>query len=140
MIAMPILMYIKASDLKHPPAMHNLAVLNAEGKGVPRDYSTARVLFEGAAAGGVAESLNQVGRLYELGLGTTRDYSKALFYYRKAVEAGNDSAYSRLGAMYVNGLGVAKDNRKACEYFSTGATMGHPDASTNYRKFCSRVR
>jgi tetratricopeptide (TPR) repeat protein len=133
-----ILNYIKASDLKHPPAMHNLGILNAEGKGVPRDYSTARVLFEGAAAGGVAESLNQVGRLYELGLGTPRDYSKALFYYRKAVEAGNDSAYSRLGAMYVNGLGVPKDNRKACEYFSTGATMGHPDASTNYRRFCGR--
>ena len=73
-----------------------------------------------------------------MGLGTSRDYSKALFYYRKAVEAGNDSAYSRLGAMYVNGLGVAKDNKKACEYFSTGATMGHPDASTNYRKFCGR--
>jgi tetratricopeptide (TPR) repeat protein len=133
-----ILNYIKASDLKHPPAMHNLAMLNAEGKGVKRDYSTARVLFEGAAAGGVAESLNQVGRLYELGLGTSRDYDKALFYYRKAVEAGNDSANSRLGAMYVNGLGVAKDNRKACEYFSAGATMGHPDASTNYRKFCTK--
>lgn len=135
-----ILNYIKASELKHPPAMHNLAMLNAEGKGVKRDYSTARVLFEGAAAGGVAESLNQVGRLYELGLGTSRDYDKAMFYYRKAVEAGNGSAHSRLGAMYVNGLGVAKDNRKACEHFSTGATMGHPDASANYRKFCSRVR
>jgi len=133
-----ILNYIKASDLKHPPAMHNLAILTSEGKGIKRDYSTARVLFEGAAAGGVSESLNQVGRLFELGLGTPRDYDKALFYYRKAIEAGNDSAYSRLGAMYVNGLGVAKDGRKACEYFSKGATMGHPDASTNYRRFCGR--
>jgi hypothetical protein len=133
-----ILNYIKASDLKHPPAMHNLGILTAEGKGIKRDYSTARVLFEGAAVGGVSESLNQIGRLFELGLGTPRDYSKAMFYYQKAIEAGNDSAYSRLGALYVNGLGVPKDGRKACEYFSTGAKMGHPDASANYRKFCSR--
>jgi hypothetical protein len=135
-----VLNYIKASDLKHPPAMHNLAMLNAEGKGIKRDYSTARVLFESAAAGGVDESLNQVGRLYELGLGAPRDYAKAMFYYGKAVEAGNAAANSRLGAMYVNGRGVAKNNRKACEYFSAGATLGNPDASTNYRKFCTRLR
>lgn len=130
--------YIKATELKHPPAMHNLAMLNLEGKGVPRDYSTARVLFESAAAGGVDESLNQVGRMYELGLGTSRDYSKAMFYYRKALEAGNASANSRIGAMYVNGQGVPRDNRKACEYFAAGATLGNPDAATNQRKFCMR--
>ncbi|MEO8320697.1 MAG: caspase family protein [Bradyrhizobium sp.] len=133
-----IIYYIKAVDLKHPVAMHNLAALNAEGKGVARDYSTARVLYESAAAAGIDESLNQVGRLYELGLGAPRDYSKALFYYRKAVEAGNAAAHSRLGAMYVNGLGVPKDNHKACELFRTGATMGSPDAATNARRFCGR--
>jgi hypothetical protein len=130
--------YIKGADLKHPPAMHNLGIMNLEGKGIRRDYSTARVLFESAGAEGVDESYNQVGRLYELGLGTPRDYSKAMFYYRKAIEAGNAGANSRLGAMYVNGLGVAKDNRKACELFSAGATSGNQDASTNYRRFCGR--
>jgi tetratricopeptide (TPR) repeat protein len=130
--------YIKAVDLKHPVAMHNLAALNAEGKGVARDYSNARVLYESAAAAGIDESLNQVGRLYEMGLGAPRDYGKALYYYRKAVEAGNAAANSRLGAMYVNGLGVPRDNRKACELFRAGATMGSPDAATNARKFCGR--
>jgi len=133
-----ILNYIRASDLKHPLAMLNLAMLTVEGKGIQRDYATARLLFEGAAAAGLSESLNQVGRLFELGLGAPRDYAQARFYYRKAIEAGNDSAYSRLGAMYVNGLGVPKDNRIACDYFRKGATMGHPDASTNYRRICSR--
>ena len=133
-----IVYYIKAVDLKHPVAMHNLAALNAEGKGVRQDYSTARVLYESAAAAGIDESLNQVGILYERGLGAPRDYSKALFYYRKAVESGNAAAHSRLGAMYVNGLGVPKDNRKACELFRTGATMGSPDAATNARRFCGR--
>ena len=133
-----IVYYIKAVDLKHPVAMHNLAALNAEGKGVRQDYSTARVLYESAAAAGIDESLNQVGRLYEMGLGAPRDYSKALFYYRKAVEAGNAAAHSRLGAMYVNGLGVPKDNNKACELFRAGATMGSPDAATNARRFCGR--
>jgi hypothetical protein len=133
-----IVYYIKAVDLKHAVAMHNLAALNADGKGVKQDYSTARVLYESAAAAGIDESLNQVGRLYELGLGAPRDYSKALFYYRKAIEAGNAAAHSRLGAMYVNGLGVPKDNQKACELFRTGATMGSPDAATNARRFCGR--
>ena len=133
-----IIYYKKAVDLKHPVAMHNLAALNVEGKGVPRDYSVARVLYESAAAAGIDESLNQVGILYERGLGAPRDYSKALYYYRKAVEAGNAAANSRLGAMYVKGLGVPKDNRKACELFRTGATMGSPDAATNARRFCGR--
>jgi tetratricopeptide (TPR) repeat protein len=133
-----IVYYIKAVDMKHAVAMHNLAVLNAEGKGVKQDYSTARVLYESAAAAGIDESLNQVGILYESGLGAPRDYSKALFYYRKAVEAGNAAAHSRLGAMYVNGRGVPKDNNKACELFRTGATMGSPDAATNSRRFCGR--
>ena len=133
-----IIYYKKAVDQKHPVAMHNLAALNVEGKGVPRDYSLARVLYESAAAAGIDESLNQVGILYERGLGAPRDYSKALYYYRKAVEAGNAAANSRLGAMYVNGLGVPKDNRKACELFRTGATMGSPDAATNARRFCGR--
>lgn len=133
-----IIYYIKAVDLKHPVAMHNLAALNAEGKGVKQDYSTARVLYESAAAAGIDESLNQVGRLYELGLGAPKDYSKAMFYYRKAVDAGNAAAHSRLGAMYVNGLGVPKNNQKACELFRAGATMGSPDAATNARRFCGR--
>lgn len=133
-----ILNYIKASDLKHPGAMHNLALLNLEGKGVKKDYSTARVLFESAAAAGIDESLNQVGRMYELGLGAPRDYSKAMFYYQKAIDGGNAAANFRLGAMYVNGLGVAKDNRRACDLFHTGASLGSPDASKNYSRFCGR--
>jgi tetratricopeptide (TPR) repeat protein len=130
--------YIKATELKHPIAMHNLAVLNLEGKGIKKDLSTARVLFESAAAAGVDESLNQVGRLYELGLGAPRDYDKAIFYYRKAIEAGNAAANSRLGAMYANGQGVPKNGQKACDLFKAGASLGSPDASKNYGRFCGR--
>jgi hypothetical protein len=133
-----IVNYIKASDLKHPGAMHNLALLNLEGKGIKKDYSTARLLFEAAAAAGVDESLNQVGRIYELGLGAPRDNSRAIFYYQKAIEAGNAAANYRLGSMYVNGLGVPKDGRKACELFHTGAIRGNPDASKSYSRFCGR--
>jgi hypothetical protein len=44
----------------------------------------------------------------------------------------------RPGAMYANGLGAPRDTHKAREYFSTGSTMGDPDASTNFRRFCGR--
>jgi TPR repeat protein len=96
------------------------------------------LLFEAAAAAGVDESLNQVGRIYELGLGAPRDNSRAIFYYQKAIEAGNAAANYRLGSMYVNGLGLPKDGRKACELFHTGAIRGNPDASKSYSRFCGR--
>ena len=130
--------YVKAANLKHPIAMHNLAVLHAKGAGVPRDYSAARVLYESAAAAGIHESLNEVGALYELGRGAPRDYNKAIFYYEKAIAAGDPAANSRLGAMYVNGAGVRKNIAKACELFRAAAAMGNANGATNARRFCGR--
>jgi TPR repeat protein len=130
--------YVKAANLKHPIAMHNLAAMHSRGEGVPRDYSTARVLYESAAAAGIHESLNEVGALYELGRGAPRDYNKAKFYYEKAIAAGDPAANSRLGGMYVNGAGVRKDMAKACELFRTAAAMGNADGAKNARRFCGR--
>jgi tetratricopeptide (TPR) repeat protein len=131
-----VLSYIRATDLKHPIAMHNLGVLHMKGDGVKQDYGLARVMFESAAAAGVDESLYQVGALYEMGKGAPRDYTKAMYYYQKAMEQGNASATSGIGGLYLKGLGVAKDGRKACELFRESATMGNPAGATNVRKFC----
>ena len=59
------------------------------GKGVERDYYTARRYFQKGADLGNAVACDNLGMYYENGWGGGVDKYKALKYYKKACNLGN---------------------------------------------------
>lgn len=73
------------------------------------DPAQARVLLEKAAAGGVANALFRLGKIYHDARGVPRDYAKALEYYTVAARRGVPEAQHNIGAMLVSARGVKRD-------------------------------
>ncbi len=128
--------YQVAAEMKHPGAMHNMAILYSKGAGVPRDYGRARALFEAAAAAGVSASYHEIGVMYGSGQGGPRDWAQARFYYEKAIALGEALSYANLGNLYFYGQGVGQDRNAACNLYGQGATAGDPVASGNLNRHC----
>lgn len=134
-----VVYYVKASELRHPIAMHNLAILHNKGEGVRRDPGLARTLFEAAAAAGIAQSYHEIGAMYDNGNGVGIDYAKARFYYEKAASLGAHVTYANLGNLYMFGRGVPRSKETACRYYREGANAGDPTSTKNMNGNC-RVR
>lgn len=81
--------YKKAADLGDKYACNNLGVMYGSGKGVERDYYTARRYFQKGADLGNAVACDNLGMYYENGWGGGVDKYKALKYYKKACNLGN---------------------------------------------------
>ncbi len=92
-----------------PQACFELGVRTIEGEEVAQDTSRAIVLFEKAAAGGVANASFRLGRIYFDGVGVPVDYPRALEYYLVAAQAGVLEAEHNIGAMLVSARGVKRD-------------------------------
>jgi len=87
--------YRQAADRGNAKAMHNLAVLQADGGGKP-DYKTAAYWFLKAANRGVADSQFNLGILYARGIGVAQDLGESYKWFALAAAQGdNDSARKR---------------------------------------------
>ncbi len=75
-----------------PYALVRLGVFYDQGLGVEQNSTTARTLWEQAAAAGEPDALVQLGYLYEFGRGVTRDLATASDYYVQALSAGSPLA------------------------------------------------
>jgi len=82
-------LYQQAVERGHYKAINNLALLYAEGMGVPRNEGKAVALIERLMKMGVAQGYYQMGIFLEQGVGVKRDKTAALSYFRKAADMGN---------------------------------------------------
>ncbi|MGD9769418.1 MAG: tetratricopeptide repeat protein, partial [Pseudolabrys sp.] len=83
-------------DLGHAKAMHNLAVIYAEGIDGKPDYKTAAEWFEKAAGFGVSDSQYNLGILCARGLGTAKDMIASYKWFSLAAAQGDkESAKKR---------------------------------------------
>ena len=78
-------------------AQYYLGFMNAQGLGVPQDFTAAASWYQQAAGQGHAQAQNHLGLLYFEGTGVPRSFHDAFIYFELAAAAGNeDAANNRL--------------------------------------------
>jgi uncharacterized caspase-like protein len=114
-------------------SMLGLAYINMNPNSGRLDMARAVDLLNRAAAGGSAEAMFELARLYEQGLGVAPDPARALELYRASADQGYARAVNDLGFLYFQGgLGLAPDTDQALAYFAQAADLRHPQALFNY--------
>jgi len=87
--------YRAAADRGNAKAMHNLAVLEADGGGKP-NYKAAAYWFQKAAEHGIADSQFNLGILYARGIGVEQNLAESYKWFSLAAAQGDtDSAHKR---------------------------------------------
>ncbi|MGU9962712.1 MAG: tetratricopeptide repeat protein [Candidatus Halichondribacter symbioticus] len=102
----------------HPGAQYNLALLYANGKGVPQDYKEAAKWYTLSAEQGAPLAQNNLGLMYDEGLGIPQNYVLAHMWYNLAASNGSELAPgNRNGVakkMTPEQIGKAQDLARKC--------------------------
>ena len=85
-------LYRSAAEKGHGKAMHNLAVLYAEGVDGKADYRTAAQWFRKAADRGVADSQYNLAVLYARGVGVEQNFAESYKWFSLAAKDGDTDA------------------------------------------------
>ena len=80
--------YLQAAERGNAKAMHNLAVLDADGGGKGANYKNASEWFRKAADRGVADSQFNLGILYARGIGVEQNLAESYKWFSLARGAG----------------------------------------------------
>lgn len=86
--------------------------------------------MESAAAQGMPEALEQMGRYYHVGRFVQQDKQRALLYLREAAALGYLPAQMRFADLLLSGVGSPLDYEAAYHYLHNAVT-GDPDAHQN---------
>jgi localization factor PodJL len=84
--------YIRAAERGNAKAMHNLAVLDADGGGKGPNYKSAADWFRKAAERGVADSQFNLGILYARGIGVEQNLAESYKWFSLAAAQGDQDA------------------------------------------------
>jgi localization factor PodJL len=84
--------YAAAAAKGNGKAMHNLAVLYAEGINGPADYRTAAAWFRQAADHGIKDSQYNLAILYARGIGVEQNYAESYKWFALAASGGDADA------------------------------------------------
>lgn len=87
------------------------------GRGVPKDYQKAFLLYKLGVRFGDSKAQTNLGAMYCLGEGVNIDYNTSFALFKAAAEQGNFFGQLNLGIMYDNGHGVKKDKKIAHDIF-----------------------
>lgn len=114
-------------------AVWELAMREADGRGMPRDLAAAAKLFEKLANVGYAPAQYKLGAHYEKGSGISRDLGQAKLWYGRAAEQGHARAMHNLGVIYAENpaTGGKPDFASAASWFRQGAEHGVRDSQYN---------
>src|SRR5690606_6846367 len=85
-------LYLNAARKGHAKAMHNLAVLYAEGINGAPDYTVAAEWFRKAASYGVADSQYNLAILYARSIGVEADLGQSYRWFALAAASGDADA------------------------------------------------
>ncbi|MBZ0146842.1 MAG: sel1 repeat family protein, partial [Pseudorhodoplanes sp.] len=88
-------LYSDAAQKGNAKAMHNLAVLHAEGAPGKPDYKTAAQWFRKAADRGIADSQYNLGILYARGIGVEQNLAEAYKWFSLAGAQGDKEAVKK---------------------------------------------
>jgi len=123
---------LKAATRGHAKAINRLALMNLNGEGTDRCYTTAFRNFNKAIKQGCVDAINNIAFMYEKGWGVEKSDKDALQWYHFADYKGNKAASYHLGLIYEQGRGdVERDLEVAKNYFTKGADRGCPKSSVH---------
>ncbi len=129
----------KAADKGSSSAMVELGVLYGTGKGLARDETQARKLFERAAESGNPRGVSNLAALGGAGAADSSDPVRARELLGKAAES-NAEAQFQLGLMLSNGDGGEKDDVAARALFEKAAAQNHAGALERMGAFAQEGR
>lgn len=109
---------------QHALSQYNLALMYAQGSGVPKDERRASQLMQRAAEAGLAIAQMELGVMFFWGLGVQKDMEQAYQWARRAAQQGLGTAQTAVGHMYFAGDGVKADPAKALHWFRKAAESG----------------
>ncbi|MCC5851734.1 MAG: sel1 repeat family protein [Alkalimonas sp.] len=109
---------------------------------VPRDIERGWQLMLDAAAQGLPEGLEQVGRYYHIGRFVQPDAEKAILYLREAAALGNLPATIRLAEILLDEAGSPRDYEQVYRWLHHSVTADnatHQKISRLLRQFEQRM-
>ena len=111
MIAEAVRWYRLAARQGNAAGQSNLGFMNAEGRGLAKNYVEALRLYRLAAGQGFAQAQTNLGAMYVDGRGVPKNDAEAAEWFRLAANQGFASAQARLGVLYEkeSGPGEALD-------------------------------
>ena len=113
-----------ATEAKAEPGLLGRGIDAFEAK----NYSTASILLEQAAAAGEAKAGYYLSCLYRDGAGVKRDVKKAFAYMKQAAEGGCAEAYYDLAEMYRLGKGTEANRSQAKKWYEKAVVASAPNA------------
>jgi hypothetical protein len=121
----------KAAKQGDPRAMHDLAGLYRDGKGMAKDPAEAETWFEQAAKTYLAlaeqgdpDAQCMVGGFYARGIGVKQDAAESVKWFRAAADQGFMKGKALLGLAYFEGRGVKKDEAEGVKWLRAAAEQG----------------
>lgn len=106
----------------YAPAQTRLGYLFEQGKGVPKDKSSAQEWYLKAAKQADALAQYHLACLFH----ETRNYSEAVHWHTEAANRGNTVSQYELALLYEAGLGVKKSVQEAFKWAELAAQDGAP--------------
>lgn len=106
------------------------------------DVALGVTYMEHAAAQGMPEALEQMGRYYHVGRFVQQDKQRALLYLREAAALGNLPAQKRFADLLLSGVGSPLDYEAAYHYLHnsvTGDQASHRDIRSRLEQLAERL-
>ncbi|MBG0789787.1 MAG: sel1 repeat family protein [Desulfovibrionaceae bacterium] len=120
-----VLLLLAAATLCAGCIMSAIAEKQGRTAYMDKDYATAKVKFEEAAAQGNADAMYHLANMYVEGKGVPQDYAKAAGLLEQAAAQDHDDARLMLGLFYLYGDGVAPDPVRGAQLIKTSAENGN---------------
>ena len=115
-----------------PEALCGWALCLLDGELVPQDAPRAMACHRAAAAGGLAQSMHELGVIYYTGelcdQGVPADAAIAVRWLCQAAEHGVPSSMYLLGECLLEGSGCAANEAAAFRWFEAAGELGHRGA------------
>ena len=114
-------------------AIYELAVREADGRGMTRDLALAARLYEKLATAGYAPAQYRLAGQYEKGSGVVRDLAQAKLWYARAAEQGHARSMHNLAVIYAENPSPSgkPDFATAGSWFRLAAEYGVRDSQYN---------
>ncbi len=127
----------RAAAQLNPDAIRELAAMNYNGIGTPKNLSRAFPLYRKAAELGQVDAMYELGIAYINGIGVERDYSSALRWLGRSAAYGDaygrnrvrSKAQNAIGSIYENGYGVTSDLALAYAWYSLASAGSSEEES-----------
>ncbi len=116
-----------------------LAILNLEGIGGPRDRARASKLLENAAANGGPAAAYQAGIVLSDGQYSEPDDATAATYFKRAAEGGHAAAATLYAHALYEGAGIAQDRPQAADWYAKAARRGDPEGQVYHALMLAMV-